>query len=106
MAIAPTPAEMPPADMGAEPMADEGTEAPDESMEPAVLFTVLGPPEGPYVLMSGDEPEGEGAAAADAPKLATPQELMRAIMALLNPDKGAEDAFVGASKSAPPPAAA
>lgn len=101
MAMPPTPAaapmapadDMPPAAGAAAPGADMG-EA-DEGAEPPVLFTVMGPPEGPYQLVAGDEPEGEGAMAADAPSFATPQELMKAIMALLNPDKGAEDAFAG-----------
>lgn len=84
----------PPDAMGAAD--DEGA----EGAEPNVLFTVMGGPDGgpPYTLVAGDEPEGEGAMAADAPKFDTPQALMSAIMQLLNPDKGAEDAFAGGFK--------
>ena len=101
MALPPSPMPMPPADAAmpadmAAP-ADEGME-----MEAPVLFTVIGPPEGPYTLMAGDEPEGEGAMAADAPTFDTPQALMKAVMELLNPAKGAEDAFAGATKSGGP----
>lgn len=87
MAIAPTPADMP-------PPAGGPADAPmDEGAEPAVLFTVMGPPEGPYTLMAGDEPEGEGDLAGAAPTFDTPQALMKAIMELLNPAAGAEDSF-------------
>lgn len=110
MAQAPIPTASPaPAAAGADPtMAggappdDMGAAADDEGAEPPVLFTVMGKPEGPYTLMAGDEPEGEGDMAAAAPSFDTPQALMSAIMKLLNPDKGAEDAFAGATKGGGP----
>ncbi len=102
MAIAPSPADMPPPDAAPTdaPMPD------DTATESPVLFTVMGPPEGPYTLMAGDEPEGEGDMAGDAPKFDTPQALMKGIMDLLNPGSaGAEDAFSSATKSGAPKAA-
>lgn len=115
MALPPTPAAAPPPDAdalappGGAPDAPDAGEA-DEGAEPPVLFTVLGPPSGPFVLMAGDEPEGEGAAAGAAPKFDTPQALMKGIMELLNPDGGAESSFAKgfrgeADDTAAPPAA-
>lgn len=92
----PAPDAMPSAGMDAAPddMAHEGA-------EPNVLFTVMGPPEGPYTLMAGDEPEGEGDMAADAPTFDTPQALMKAIMELLNNSDGAENSFAKGFKGEP-----
>lgn len=73
------------------PMPEAEMAAADGAMP--VLFTVMGPPGGPYTLMAGDEPEGEGAMAADAPTFDTPQALMKGIMEILNPAAGAEDSF-------------
>lgn len=109
MALPPTAAA--PADTGADPAMAAGAPpddmgAADEAMEPPVLFTVMGKPGGPYTLMAGDEPEGEGEAAAAAPSFDTPQELMRAIMALLNNQGGAEDSFAKGFKGEDDPTAA
>lgn len=99
MALPPTPAASPaPAATGTDPAMAAGAPpddmgAADEGAEPPVLFTVMGKPEGPYTLMAGDEPEGEGGMASAAPTFDTAPELMKAIMALLNPSAGAEDSF-------------
>lgn len=97
MAMAPTPTAAPAA-AGADPTMAGGAPpddmgAADDAGSPPVLLTVLGPAEGPYILVSGDEPEGEGDMAADAPKFDTGPALVKAIMQLLNPSKGADDAF-------------
>lgn len=110
MALPPTPAPAPAA-AAADPMAAPGAApddmgAPDEGAEPPVLFTVMGPPEGPYVLMAGDEPEGEGEMASAAPTFDTAPELMKAIMALLNPSAGAENSFAKGFKGEDDPTAA
>lgn len=98
MALPPTPAGAPIAET---PMPDAEMAAADGAMP--VLFTVMGPPGGPYTLMAGDEPEAEGDMAGDAPTFETPQALMQGIMAILNPsEKGAEAEFAGAGKGAPP----
>lgn len=104
MAMPPTSAP-PPADAGP-PGGDMPPDvAPDAGMDEGtdsqVLFTVMGPPEGPYTLMAGDEPEGEGAMAGAAPKFDTPQALMKAIMELLNNSGGAEDSFAKGFKGEP-----
>lgn len=98
MALPPQAAAAPmPADMGmASGAADAPVDVMDEGAESAdmpVLFTVMGAPGGPYTLMAGDEPEGEGAMAGDAPTYDTPQALMRGVMEILNPAEGAEDSF-------------
>lgn len=97
MALAPTPADAPIAET---PMPDAELAEADGAMP--VLFTVMGPPGGPYTLMAGDEPEGEGEMAADAPTFDTPQALMQGIMEILNPGTaGAEDEFASATKGGP-----
>lgn len=111
MAVAPPPAAPPPTDAamppgGAAPADDMGAMDQDEGAEPPVLFTVMGKPGGPYVLMAGDEPEGEGAAAGAAPTFDTPQALMKAIMQLLNNEDGAEDSFAKGFKGEDDPTAA
>lgn len=110
MAQAPTPA-APPAANDAAPMPPAGAadaapdlDAADEG--PPVLFTVLGDPAGPYTLMAGDEPEGEGEAAGAAPTFDTPQALMKAIMELLNNSGGAENSFAKGFKGEPDDTAA
>lgn len=114
MALAPTAATPPPpAAADAMPPAGAADAAPadandaDEGDEPPVLFTVMGKPEGPYTLMAGDEPEGEGDAAGAAPTFDTPQALMKAIMALLsNSEGGAEESFGKAFRGEPDATAA
>lgn len=119
MAMPPTPAASPaPAAAGADPMMAGGAPPDDmgaaDDAQPPVLFTVLGSPGGPFTLVPGDEDEGADAgapAAGGAPMAAggdesapegqsfdTPQALMQAIMALLNPSKGADDAFASGFK--------
>lgn len=98
MALPPTPADAPIAEM---PMPDAEMAEADGAMP--VLFTVMGSPGGPFTLMAGDEPEGEGAMAADAPTFDTPQALMKGIMEILNPGTaGAEDEFASATKDGGP----
>lgn len=99
MALPPTPADAPIAET---PMPDAEMAAADGAMP--VLFTVMGEPGGPYTLMAGDEPEGEGAMAAEAPTFDTPQALMKGIMEILNPAAGAEAEFTGATKGGGPKA--
>lgn len=117
------PAAAPGAAAGADPTMAAGTPpddmgAPDDAGDDEeVLFTVKGKPSGPYTLIQGDEDdENEGAegddtgapggpptAAMGAPPSAggddegqtfdTPQELMKAIMMMLESGSGAEEAF-------------
>lgn len=91
---------------GEEMMADEEMAAEEDTAAGPVLFTVMGPPEGPFVLMAGDEPEGEGEMAADAPTFDSPASLMRAIMELLSSSAGAEDSFAAGFRGEPDPMAA
>lgn len=133
MALPPSPMPPPgpaaggaPPDMmgGAGPDPDAGN--PDEETENEVIATICRSPDGKFLLYAGDEPEeGEadggmppsgaagaagGEEAAPAPQtFDTPGELLRALMPLLDAGTaGAEDAFMGASKSntAPEPAGA
>lgn len=109
MAMPPTSAPAPaaagadPAMAGGAPADDMG--AADDSASPPVLLTVLGNPGGPFTLMAGDEPEGEGDAAASAPTFETPQALMQGIMQLLNPSAGAESSFAKGFKGEDDPTA-
>ena len=104
---------------GAPPDAAGADDEAGEGAEPPVLFTVMGDPAGPYTLVKGDEDEaGEGgdAGAGGAPPadmdnaegqtFDTPQELMKAIMGLLNNQGGAEASFAKGFKGEDNPTAA
>lgn len=91
---------------GGAPPDDMGAAAPDDGGEMPVLFTVMGKPGGPYSIAAGDEPEGEGDMAASMPTFQTPQELMKAIMGLLNNEGGAEASFGKAFRGEDDPTAA
>lgn len=112
MAMAPTPTAAPaaagadPTMAGGAPPDDMGAAGDAEGGEMPVLFTVMGKPGGPYSITAGDEPEGEGDMAASMPMIQTPQELMKAIMGLLNNEGGAEDSFAKGFKGEDDPTAA
>lgn len=102
----------PPAAMGGAPPDDMAGTEDAGAGEPEVVATILKNPDGKYALQIGDEPEEpgmgeEGGAPPEAPKtFDSPQELVRALLPLLNGTDAAEAAFVGAGKGGmggPPP---
>ena len=112
MALPPSPvpsgaSPIPPPGMGAGPMDAEPMDAPEgeEGGEPEVVATILKNSDGTYTLLQGDEPEPAGEEMAGAPgePPAAPQgqdfdtapALIRGIIAMLDEDGGAEDAFAG-----------
>lgn len=123
MAMPPTAAPAPgpaagadPAMAGGAPPDDMGAMDDDAGAEPDCILTVCKDPNGGFILYKGDEPEeNEGAEAGAAPgapapaededqgqHFDTPQALLKGIMEMLNSDSGAEDAFMGATKSGGP----